>query len=252
MMRSQIDGRDQVVSIHERYVKTLERIAFAARYAHRDPDQVKLVVVTKSQPLGVVQAAIEAGVRVLGENYPEEGVMKIQSIGEKIGVEWHMIGHVQSRKAKLVAEHFDLVHSIDSLKLAMRLDRFSGELGRVLPMLLEFNVGREKSKAGWTLNDGTNLDELMQDMEPLLALSHLKVRGLMTMPPLGDDAESSRVYFRKLVRLRDIMAKRFQQADWSELSMGTSADFEVAVQEGATLVRVGTAIVGPRSYQPEV
>ena len=243
---------DLIQSIRERYLQTLDRISVAARSVNRNPDDVKLVVVTKTQPLEVVQAAVEAGVGIFGENYPEEGVMKIQSMLGQIGVEWHMIGHVQSRKAKLVAEHFNLVHSLDSLKLAARLDRFAGEFGRVLPVLLEFNVGGEQSKSGWNVTDVVMLDALMPEMEALLALQHLQVRGLMTMPPLGEEPESARMYFQKLVRLRDILAKRFPQADWSALSMGTSTDYEVAVQEGATMVRVGTAIVGVRQYKTEV
>jgi hypothetical protein len=239
-------------SIRERYLKTLDRIAAAARSAGRDPDKIRLVVVTKTQPLEVVQAAIEAGVKALGENYPEEGVMKIQSIGPAFGVEWHMIGHVQSRKARLVVEHFDLLHSLDGLKLAARLDRFAGEAGRVLPALLEFNIGGEESKSGWNAFDEAKWEALFPEMESLLALPNIRVCGLMTMPPLGDNPEASRPYFRKLIRLRDTLAKRFPQANWSELSMGTSADFEAAVQEGATLVRIGTAIVGPRQYKTEV
>jgi pyridoxal phosphate enzyme (YggS family) len=210
-----------------------------------------LVVVTKTQPVEVVQAAIEAGAQILGENYPEEGVMKIQSMAVQIGVEWHMIGHVQSRKAKLVTEHFNLMHSLDSLKLAARLDRFAGEFGRPLPVLLEFNVGGEESKSGWHITDDAQLDAVMPEIEALLALSHLQVRGLMTMPPLGEDPESARLYFQKLVRLRDMLAKRFPQADWSALSMGTSTDYEVAVQESATMVRVGTAIIGARQNKTE-
>jgi pyridoxal phosphate enzyme (YggS family) len=243
---------DLVRSIRERYLQTLDRIAVAARSVNRNPDDVKLVVVTKTQPLVVVQAAVEAGAQFFGENYPEEGVMKIQSMVGQIGVEWHMIGHVQGRKAKLVAEYFNLVHSLDSLKLAARLDRFAGEFERALPVLLEFNVGGEQSKSGWNIMGVEKLDALMPEMEALLALSHLQVRGLMTMPPLGEAPESARIYFQKLVRLRDMLARRFSQTDWSALSMGTSTDYEVAIQEGATMVRVGTAIIGARQYKKEV
>src|SRR5262245_14395248 len=137
---------DLVSSIRENYQFALDQIANAARKNHRDPKEIRLVVVTKSQPLEVVQAAIEAGLRILGENYPEEGVMKIQFLSAQSGVEWHMIGHVQSRKARLVVEHFALLHSLDSLKLAQRLNRFAAEKNHVLPVLLEFNVGGEESK----------------------------------------------------------------------------------------------------------
>src|SRR5512147_2277533 len=131
---------DLVASICKNYESVLDQIANSARKANRNPDDVRLVVVTKTQPLEIVRAAIEAGVRIFGENYPEEGVMKIQSLPAQSGVEWHMIGHVQSRKARLVADHFALLHSLDSLKLAQRLDRFAAEGNRVLPVLLEFNV----------------------------------------------------------------------------------------------------------------
>jgi pyridoxal phosphate enzyme (YggS family) len=238
-----------VGSIRERYQATLEKIASAVGRAGRQPDSVKLVVVTKSQPLEVVQAAIEAGARILGENYPEEGAMKIQSLQNFSGVEWHMIGHVQSRKAQTVAQNFNFMHSLDSLKLANRLSRFCGEAGRTLPVLLEFNVGGEQSKSGWDAADESRWPALLGDVEAVLSLPNLLVRGLMTMPPLGNSAEESRPYFQKLKRLQAFFAARFPQADFHELSMGTSSDFETAVEEGATLVRVGTAIVGPRIYQ---
>ena len=140
---------DTIATIRENYQRVLDQIADAARRSGRNAEAVRLVVVTKTQPLEIVQAAIEAGVRILGENYPEEGVTKIQSLPLQTGVEWHMIGHVQSRKARLVADHFALLHSLDSLKLAHRLDRFAAEGDRTLPVLLELNVGGEESKSGW-------------------------------------------------------------------------------------------------------
>ena len=239
---------DLVSSIRENYQYALDRIAVAARKSSRETNEVHLVVVTKSQPLEVIQAAIEAGVRIFGENYPEEAVTKIQSLAGQTGVEWHMIGHVQSRKARLVADHFALLHSLDSLKLAKRLDRFAGETGRTLPVLLEFNVGGEQSKAGWEASNESQWDVLFPDISSVLDLPNLRVQGLMTMPPLETDAEDSRRYFQRLRRLRDRLNSQFPQADWHELSMGTSADYPVAVEEGATLVRVGTAIVGGRKY----
>jgi pyridoxal phosphate enzyme (YggS family) len=242
---------DLVTFIRDNYHYTLEQIAVSARKSGRNPEDVRLVVVTKSQPLEVAQAAMEAGVRILGENYPEEGVTKIQSLPHQTGVEWHMIGHVQSRKARLVAEHFELLHSLDSLKLAQRLDRFAAECGRVLPVLLEFNVGGEESKSGWDASDKSLWSTLHPDIQSILDLPNLRVQGLMTMPPLGEDAEDSRRFFLHLRLLRDHLASTFPQADWRELSMGTSADYTVAVEEGATLVRVGTAIVGERRYKSE-
>jgi pyridoxal phosphate enzyme (YggS family) len=243
---------DLVASIRENYQHALNQIANAARKSQRDPGEVRLVVVTKSQPLEVVQAAVEAGVRILGENYPEEGVRKMQSLAGQTGVEWHMIGHVQSRKARLVADHFALLHSLDNLKLAQRLDRFAAESGQVLPVLLEFNVGGEESKAGWEASDEAHWDAVLPEVAAVLDLPHLGVQGLMSMPPLGEDPEDSRQFFIRLRQLRDHLAAQFPNAAWHELSMGTSADYTVAVEEGATLVRVGTAIVGARKYESEV
>lgn len=232
-------------SIRERYEHTLERIANAERRAGRAPGSTRLVVVTKAQPREVVEAAIEAGIKIAGENYPEEAVEKIRSIHAP-GVEWHMIGHVQSRKADLIPPHFHLMHSLDSLKLAQRLDRFAAQAGRRLPVLLEFNVGEEESKFGWPAAVEARWAELLPEIDMVLKFGNLDVRGLMTMPPFFEEPEPARPYFRKLRGLRDFLAKSLPGADWSELSMGTSADFEAAVEEGATLVRVGTAIVGPR------
>ena len=238
-----------VKSIRENYLQTLDHIASAAQKSNRKLEDIRLVVVTKSQPVEVAEAAIEAGVRILGENYPEEGVTKIQSLHEQSGVEWHMIGHVQSRKARLVVDHFALLHSLDSLKLAQRLNRFAVESNRTLPVLLEFNVGGEESKLGWDASDESKWNMLLPDVQSIVDLPSLSIRGLMTMPPLGTDAEESRRFFIRLRLLRDHLAKQFPQADWRELSMGTSADYAVAVEEGATLVRVGTAIVGARKYK---
>ena len=247
-----------VSSIRERRQRVLGQIAAAAARrcpelvegSGRDPGAVRLVVVTKSQPLAVVQAAIEAGILVLGENYAEEAVAKISALKSESEVEWHMIGHVQSRKADLVAGHFTMLHSLDSLKLAARLDRFCEAYGKTLPVLLEFNVGGEESKYGWPAWDEMRWPDLLPEVEKLLQLPHLNVRGLMTMPPYFEQAELSRPFFQRLRRLRDYLAAQFPpadaDADWRELSMGTSADFEAAVQEGATYVRIGQAILGPR------
>lgn len=233
-------------AIRARIGRVLDSIATAARKSGREPESVRLVVVTKLQPLEIVKGAIEAGAHILGENYPEEAAMKIESLGPQSGVEWHMIGHIQSRKAQLVPRHFDLVHSLDSLKLAQRLDRSAAEAGRTLPVLLEFNVGGEQSKHGWPAADEGRWSDLLADLNAIADQTNLKVRGLMTMPPLSADPEEARAYFQRLCRLRDFLRRQVPQGQWDELSMGTSADFAVAIEEGATLVRVGQAIVGPR------
>ena len=232
--------------IRESYEIVLERIRKAARSAGREESDVRLVVVTKEQPMERIQEIIDAGARRLGENYADEGIEKIQSLSSPASIEWHMIGHVQSRKARLVCEHFDWMHSLDSLKLAERLDRLSGELGRKLPVLIECNVSGEESKFGYPAWQEAAWEELARSIAPLLNFSHLKVQGLMTMAPYADDPEAARPYFRRLRRLRDELSIRLPASNWSELSMGMSGDFETAVQEGATIVRIGEAILGPR------
>jgi PLP dependent protein len=238
-----------IASIHTRYERVLAQIAEAsARSGRARP--VRLVVVTKSQPLEIVRAAVAAGAFILGENYAEEAVQKIAALGQT-AVEWHMIGHVQSRKADLVAAHFDMLHSLDSQKLAARLDRFCAEAGRTLPVLLEMNVSGETSKYGFPAWDEAAWPNLLPTLENLMQFPHIKVRGLMTMPPYFDDPEQARPYFRRMRRLLEFLAERLPQVEWTELSMGTSADFPVAVEEGATFVRVGQAILGPRMLKME-
>jgi hypothetical protein len=248
---------DLAESVRRRHAQVREIIADAAALAGRQADSVRLVVVTKSQPFEIVRAAIDAGAGILGENYAEEAVAKMTELQQQSrlhagaiarsgDVEWHMIGHVQSRKAKIVAEHFELVHSLDSVKLGERLSRHAVELGRVLPVLLEFNVGGETGKSGWVAQDESAWPQLLPEVEALVGLPGLSIRGLMTMPPLMIDAEQARPFFQRLRRLRDFLAARLPGVNWKELSMGTSMDYGVAVEEGATLVRVGEAILGPR------
>lgn len=223
-----------------------EQIAEAAAAVGRDPRSVRLLVVTKAQPVEKIQAAYQAGARLFGENYPEETAAKIDAMSDLPGIEWHMIGHLQSRKARIIAAHFDWLHSLDSISLAGKLDRALAEAGRVLPVLLEVNVSGEESKFGFPAWQEESWSELVSQFDRIAALEHLQIRGLMTMPPYNDDPERTRPYFARARRLRDFLAGRLPQAIWDELSMGTSVDFAVAIQEGATFVRVGTAIIGPR------
>ncbi len=236
----------RVEEIRQNIEQVTERIRQAARSAGRREEDVRLVVVTKAQPSEVVGAAIQAGARILGENYPEETLPKIQALGRPQGTQWHMIGHLQSRKAGLVAQNFDLLESLDSLHLAQKLERQLAEIDRVLPVLLELNVSGEESKFGWSAWDDSQVERLLPEIEALLAFPHLSVRGLMTMPPLYDDPEQTRPFFARLRQIGLQLGQRFGSEKFSELSMGTSADFAAAVQEGATFVRVGTAILGPR------
>jgi pyridoxal phosphate enzyme (YggS family) len=237
--------------IRRNYFGVLEQIDRAARSAGRDPAAIRLLVVTKGHPVEAVQQAVAAGIRLFGENYVEEAIEKMQTLAgqgfaSSSELEWHMIGHLQSRKARQVCEHFSCLHSLDSLKLAERLDRFAEELGRTLPVLLECNVSGEQTKFGYPVWREETWQDLAGEFARLLELSHLQVRGLMTMAPFFDEPEPARPYFQQLRRLQAFLIKSLPQVDWGELSMGMSGDFTVAVQEGATLVRIGTAIMGAR------
>jgi pyridoxal phosphate enzyme (YggS family) len=237
---------DLVSEIKINYEQVKDKIINAANRSGRNPDSIRLIVVTKSQPLEVVKAAVEAGASILGENYAEEGLDKILALHAESGVEWHMIGHVQSRKAALVANHFNYLHSLDGLKLAKRLDSVLGESDKKLPVLLEFNVGGEESKYGWQAIDEKNWEKFLPEIEQILDLPHLRVEGLMTMPPYYQVSELIRPFFSKLRKLRGYLTDKFPNTNWNELSMGTSSDYEIAVEEGATFIRVGRAILGTR------
>lgn len=224
-----------------------ERVYQAARVQERDPDSIRLVVVTKNQPAFVVDAAIQAGAKILGENYAEEAIEKMSVMHLRTGVEWHMIGHVQSRKVNLVAANFTLLHSLDSLKLAKKLDKSLNDLSKKLPVLLEFNIADEMSKSGWQAGgDSNSWHTFLPEIEQLIHLTHLDVRGLMAMPPFSNDPENSRLYFCRLRELRDYLNAQFPGLRLEELSMGTSSDYGIAVEEGASYIRVGQAILGER------
>jgi len=161
---------------------------------------------------------------------------------------WHMIGHVQSRKAKQAVALSDVIHSVDSLRLARRLERFATEMDRSVPILLEINVSGEASKYGFAAWDGVTREQLIQEARLLEPLTHLEVRGLMTMAPIVANPEDARPVFRRLREVRDLLRERLPFAKWTELSMGMTDDFEVAIEEGATIVRIGRAIFGPRDH----
>ncbi|NPA31718.1 MAG: YggS family pyridoxal phosphate-dependent enzyme [Chloroflexi bacterium] len=235
-----------LTTIAERYHRVQARVAQAARRSGRTPEAVRLVVVVKAQPIERIRAVVAAGARDLGENYPEQALPKMQALQDGPPVRWHMIGHLQRRKTRIVVQHFHMLHSLDSVPLAQRLERQLAQAGRVLPTLLEFNVGGEAQKHGWPAHDERAWPALADAIAPVLDLPHLQVQGLMTVPPWRADPEEVRPFFRRLRRLRDFLARRFPRSTWEHLSMGMSHDFEVAIEEGATFVRIGSAILGPR------
>lgn len=226
-------------AIKDNLARVRERIEAAARRAGRDPHTVRLVGVCKTVSPERVREAVGEGIQILGENYIQEAQRKIEAVGTKIS--WHFIGHLQKNKAKYAIRLFDLVHSVDSLALAEELNRAGQKQGKVQEILLQADLSGEETKFG------VPKEEIFQMAEQISGLKNLLVRGLMTMPPFSDDPEDSRPYFQKLRSLRDNLAQmKIPGIFPEELSMGMSGDFEVAIEEGATLVRIGTAIFGPR------
>jgi pyridoxal phosphate enzyme (YggS family) len=221
-----------------------DRIAAAARRAGRDPSSVRLVVVTKTVDAGRVREAAAAGATILGENRVQEAKEKIELLGPIAS--WHLIGRLQSNKAKYAVRLFDLIHSVDSIGLAKELDRQAAKIGKVQDVLVEVSIAGEAAKAGVSAADAAGL------VREAAKLEHIAIKGLMTMPPLSENPEDARPYFRRLRELASaIAAENIQKVSMQELSMGMSGDFEVAVEEGATLVRVGTAIFGERKAEGE-
>jgi PLP dependent protein len=225
--------------IAERVRAVRERIARAAERASRPPADVTLVAVCKTHPAEAVREAFAAGVRDFGENRVQEAEPKIAATSDLVGARWHLVGHLQSNKARRAAALFELVQSIDSVELGERLARAGEEAGRTLRGLVEVDLAGEASKFG------VPASELLAALRALGGKSGLRLEGLMLLPPLSDDVEAVRPFFRRLRELRDrALGEGLLKA--GELSMGMSHDFEVAVEEGATLVRVGTAIFGER------
>ena len=233
---------DQIVG---RLAQVRERIAAAAARAGRMPSEVTLVAVTKTRTVAEIEAACRVGVQHLGENRVEEAEAKRPEIdqGACANVTWHMVGHLQSRKARRALDAFDVVHSVDSVRLARKLSTLAGERERVLPVLIEVNASGEESKYGFSLADRAGLEAAVAE---IVALPHLSVEGLMTVAFIAHDPEEVRPIFAELRELRDRLRARFPSGGWTHLSMGMTDDFEVAIEEGSTMVRIGRAIFGPR------
>jgi len=231
------------MSIADNIAGIRERMAAAAARVKRDPNQITLMAVTKPVEPERIRQAYETGLRVFGENRVQEFGEKQEALRDLRDAEWHLIGHLQSNKAKKAAESFQAVDSVDSLRLAEKLNEAARQLGRTLPVLIEIKVSEEESKAGIEM-DSPELEELLLGTAEL---GNLQVRGLMTVPPYTEDPEGARLYFRTLRDLRDKIAlRKLPNVSMNVLSMGMSHDFEVAIEEGSTCVRVGSAIFGAR------
>jgi PLP dependent protein len=229
-----------------------ETMATACARAGRNPADITLVAVSKTNPVAAVIAAINSGVRHFGENRVEEAVAKIPAVNAQVATQpvWHMIGHIQSRKAKLVLPLFDRIHSVDTVKIAQKLSQLAVEEKRTLAVLLEVNIAGEAAKYGFEVSDWQTKPNVQaafwQDMATLLALPNLDVRGLMTMAPFYSEMERTRPVFAALTELREWLQADFHIA-LPDLSMGMTNDYPVAIEEGATIVRIGRAIFGERA-----
>src|SRR5271163_3170689 len=233
------------MSIAENIARVQERIAAAARRAGRNPDDITLMGVSKTFPVESIREAYAAGLRVFGENRVQEFAGKAAALRDLPDAEWHLIGHLQTNKAAKAAELFDAVDSVDSVRMAEKLNTSAASADKILSILIEINVGGETAKSGIAL--GSDEDELERILLGAPQWEKLDIRGLMTVPPFTEDPEGSRAYFRQLRQIRDsIAARKLPQVGMAVLSMGMSHDFEVAIEEGATCVRVGTAIFGER------
>lgn len=238
-MNPTVQGREE---LQQRLQRVQERMAEAAIRAGRVPKEITLVAVSKTHPAEIIREAIAAGVTDLGENRVQEADAKIAEVSRG-SARWHLIGHLQSNKARLAVELFDVIHSVDSAGLAQRLDRVCGEVDRKeLPVLIQIDLGKESTKSGAAES------ELPEIVDAIKQSRIVRLQGLMTLPPYFDDPEQARPFFRRLRELRDELSARGAFGDaGGELSMGMTHDYEVAIEEGATMVRVGTAIFGGRN-----
>jgi hypothetical protein len=223
-------------TIRENLLRVTERIERAARRVGRDPSEIKLVAVSKTVEASRIQEAIETGVSILGENYVQEAQKKIEEIGRPVA--WHFIGHLQTNKAKYAIRLFEMIHSLDSLPLAEELNRRAEQGGQVAKVMIEVNISGEATKFG------TDEEKVFSIARGIVNFKNLSLEGLMTMPPYFESPGMSRPYYIKLRELKEKMIR--EGIPLKELSMGMSNDFEIAIEEGATYVRVGTAIFGER------
>lgn len=228
------------MNFRQRLSAVEDRIGAACHRAGRPRESVKLMAVSKTHPASALREAAAAGVRLFGENRVQEFEAKRAELPE--GAEVHLIGHLQSNKAAKAAGIFSAIDSVDSLRLLERLQDAAERLGRTLPVLLEIKTSDEATKTGFDPAGS----ELEQTLERAAAMRHVQVRGLMTIAALDEDPEAARVCFRRLREMRDELARRYPRVDLRELSMGMSGDFEIAIEEGSTLVRIGTALFGAR------
>lgn len=229
----------EIIKKNLKYVTDI--IVRTAMGCKRDPKSVRLVAVTKTVPKEKIKEAISEGVTIIGESYIQEALEKKDSL-LIYPVSWHFIGHLQTKKAKYAVRYFDLIHSVDSIKLAVELDKEAGKIKKIQDILIQVNLSGEKTKFG------ARADDVLNMVKKISELKNLAVKGLMTIPPPFKDPEKARPYFKELCKLRSFIAQSsIPQISMNEMSMGMTSDYKIAIQEGATLVRIGTAIFGERN-----
>lgn len=229
-----------MTNIKENLDEINRQILETAKACNRSSDAVKLIAVSKRKSVEKIKDAIEAGAGHFGENYIQEAVEKIDIIANK-SITWHFIGHLQSNKAKFAVKYFDYIHTVDKLKLAKEINKQAKKINKIQKILLQINIGEELTKSGARIENAIDLVKQIHGFE------NLSIEGLMCMPPFFDDPEKARSYFRQLVQIKKkIMDESFDSVSMGHLSMGMSSDFKVAIEEGSTMVRVGTSIFGSR------
>ena len=232
------------MSIAENIAQVQERIATAARRVHRSLEEIALMAVSKTFPAASIREAYSVGLRTFGENRVQEFSAKLQHLADLPDASWHLIGHLQTNKAAKAAELFSAIDTLDSVRMAEKLNSAAQSFGKTLPVLIEINVGGEQAKTG-VASDSAELENLLQRAKHW---PNLQIHGLMTVPPYAEDPQASRPYFQMLRNIRDtIAARKLERVQMATLSIGMSHDFEVAIEEGSTCVRIGTAIFGTRN-----
>ena len=234
--------------IKQNLVEILGIISQAAIVSGRSAEEISILAISKRQPVEVIEAAYNCGQRVFGESYVQEALEKKTLLRGYKDIRWDMVGHVQSRKAQQVAENFHTLHSLDSLKLARLLNQHRPATMPEMEVFLEVNIGDESSKTGFSARNEQDREALVEVVRQIFGLERLKLVGLMAMPPLFQDPRLSRPYFVKLRQLKDYLNQQVNKNALTQLSAGTSADFEIAIEEGATVVRIGERLLGPRIF----
>jgi PLP dependent protein len=227
-------------SIKDNLDKINKQILDTAMSSGRNPENIRLIAVSKRKSVEAVMEAIKAGAKHFGENYIQEALDKIDAIGKDTAC-WHFIGHLQSNKAKFAVKYFDYIHTVDTIKLAKEIDKQAGKISKIQDILVQVNIGEENTKSGIKIDDTIKL------ITQIHTYKNITVKGLMCMPPYFLDPDQARIYFQQLVRIKDeILDKKYETVSMEHLSMGMSNDFKVAIEEGSTMIRVGTSIFGRR------